>query len=154
MVWRIKHSYLLLAGIHTGMYLGPSLVAQQSRIHPQCRRYMFNPWVFSSTTIQKHQFFGSQSSLQLSHLYMTTGFRNIQSTKTESRRNTWASPVAQRSRICLPMQETQVQSLVWEYLTCHWAMKPVHHNYWTCALEPMNRNYWNPYAATTEVPAL
>ena len=91
MVWRIKPSYLLLAGIHTGMYLGPSLVAQQSRIHLQCRRYMFNPWVFSSTTIQKHQFFGTQPSLQLSHLYMTTGFRNIQSTKTQSRRNTWAS---------------------------------------------------------------
>ena len=65
MVWRIKPSYLLLAGIHTGMYLGPSLVAQQSRIHLQCRRYMFNPWVFSSTTIQKHQFFGTQPSLQL-----------------------------------------------------------------------------------------
>ena len=32
--------------------------------------------VFSSTTIQKHQFFGAQPSLwlvQLSHLYMTTG---------------------------------------------------------------------------------
>ena len=31
-------------------------------------------WVFSSTTVQKHQFFGAQPSLWInSHLYMTTG---------------------------------------------------------------------------------
>ena len=29
--------------------------------------------VFSNTTVQKHQFFGTQLSLQLSHPYMTTG---------------------------------------------------------------------------------
>ena len=40
------------------------------------------------------------------------------------------SLVVQRWRICLPMQETQVQ-----FLVCHRATKPIHHNYWTCALE-------------------
>ena len=52
------------------------------------------------------------------------------------------SLVAQWSRIRLPMQETQVRSLVWEHPTCHGATKPVHHNYWACALEPASHNYW------------
>ena len=40
-----------------------------------------------------------------------------------------ASLVAQWIRICLPMQETQVRSLVREDPTCCGATKPVHHNY-------------------------
>ena len=47
-------------------------------------------------------------------------------------------------RICLPTQGTWVQSLVWEDSTCLRAMKPVHHNYWACALEPRSHNYWSP----------
>ena len=39
------------------------------------------------------------------------------------------SLVAQWLRICLPMQETQVQALVREDPTCHGATKPVYHNY-------------------------
>ena len=39
------------------------------------------------------------------------------------------SLVAQWLRIHLPMQGTQVQSLVQEDPTCHGAAKPVHHNY-------------------------
>ena len=35
----------------------------------------------------------------------------------------------------LPMQETQVRSLIWEDPTCHGPTKPVHHNFWACALE-------------------
>ena len=31
--------------------------------------------------------------------------------------------------ICLPMQGTWVQSLVWEDPTCHRATKLIHHNY-------------------------
>ena len=34
------------------------------------------------------------------------------------------------------MQETQVQSPVWESPTCCGAAKPVHHSHWACALEP------------------
>ena len=39
------------------------------------------------------------------------------------------SLVVQWLRICLPMQETRVRSLVWEDPTCHRATKPVCHNY-------------------------
>ena len=40
-----------------------------------------------------------------------------------------ASLVAQWLRICLPMQGTRVQALVWEDPTCHGAIRPVSHNY-------------------------
>ena len=40
-----------------------------------------------------------------------------------------ASLVAQWLRICLPMQGTRVQALVWEDPTCHGATKPLRHNY-------------------------
>ena len=45
-------------------------------------------------------------------------------------------------RIHLPMQGTRVRALVQEDPTCHGATKPVHHNYWACALEPASHNYW------------
>ena len=41
----------------------------------------------------------------------------------------WASLVAQWLRICLPMQGTRVQALVWEDPTCRGATRPVSHNY-------------------------
>ena len=41
----------------------------------------------------------------------------------------WASLVAQWLRICLPMQGTRVQALVWEDPTCRRATRPVSHNY-------------------------
>ena len=44
-------------------------------------------------------------------------------------------------RVHLPMQETQVWSLVWEDPTCG-ATKPVHHNCSVCALEPGSCNCW------------
>ena len=43
-----------------------------------------------------------------------------------------ASLVAQWLRICLPMQGTQVQALVWEDPTCRRATGPMSHNYWAC----------------------
>ena len=43
--------------------------------------------------------------------------------------NKRASLVAQWLRIRLPMQETQVQALVWEDPTRRGAAKPVRHNY-------------------------
>ena len=52
------------------------------------------------------------------------------------------SLVVQWLRICLPMQGTRVQSLVWEDSTCCGTTKPVHHNYWACAPEPACHNYW------------
>ena len=41
----------------------------------------------------------------------------------------WTSLVAQWLRIHLPMQGTQVRSLVWEDPTCSGATKPMCHNY-------------------------
>ena len=52
------------------------------------------------------------------------------------------SLVAEWVKICLPMQGTQVPSLVWEDPTCCGATKPVHHNCWACTLEPVNHNFW------------
>ena len=41
--------------------------------------------------------------------------------------------VAQWLRICLLMQGTRVQALVWEDPICRGAAGPVSHNYWACA---------------------
>ena len=57
-----------------------------------------------------------------------------------------ASLAVQWLRICLATQRTLVWSLVQEDPTCRGATKPVHHNYWACALEPLCRNYWSPWA--------
>ena len=78
----------------------------------------------------------------------------------------WASLVAQWLRICLPMQGTRVQALVWEDPTCRGAARPVSHNYWACAAgacAPNKRGHdserpahhdeaWPPVAATRESP--
>ena len=67
--------------------------------------------------------------------------------------NSGASPVAQWLRVCLPMQGTWVQALVWEDPTCRGATRPMSHNYWAgaygaCALQqerPAHRNEeWPP----------
>ena len=70
-----------------------------------------------------------------------------------------ASLVAQWLIICLPMQGTWVRALVQEDPTCRGATKPVHHNYWACALEPVSHNYWSLRAwssgsATREATAM
>ena len=62
--------------------------------------------------------------------------------RSQSKAKRWASLVAQWWRVGLPMQETQVRSVIWKDPTCCWAAKPVGHNYWGCALEPGSCNYW------------
>ena len=52
------------------------------------------------------------------------------------------SLMAQWLRIRLPMQRTLVWALVREDSTCCWATKPMHHNYWACALGAVSHNYW------------
>ena len=54
----------------------------------------------------------------------------------------WASLVPQWLRIRLPMQGTQVRALVQEDAICRSVTKPVHHNFWACALELVSQNYW------------
>ena len=57
-----------------------------------------------------------------------------------------ASLVAQWWSIHLPMQESQVRSLIWDDLTCCGVTKPMHHTYWACALQPRSHNCWSPWA--------
>ena len=40
------------------------------------------------------------------------------------------------------MQGTRAWALVREDPTCRRATKPIHHNYWACALEPVSHNCW------------
>ena len=64
-------------------------------------------------------------------------------TTTIKKKRIWGtSLVAQWLRIRLPMQGTRVRALVREDPTCRGATKPMHHNYWACALEPTSHNYW------------
>ena len=53
-----------------------------------------------------------------------------------------ASLLAQWLRICLPVQETWVQSLVQEDPVCHEAAEPVGHDFWACAVEPASCACW------------
>ena len=57
-----------------------------------------------------------------------------------------ASLVAQWWRIHLPVQETQVRSLVQEDPTCCRAARPMCHNFGACALEPGSCSYWSSSA--------
>ena len=50
-------------------------------------------------------------------------------TFANSRKYQGASLVAQWLRICLTMQGTRVQALVWEDPTCRGTTRPVSHNY-------------------------
>ena len=54
---------------------------------------------------------------------------------------TGTSLVVQWLRLCTS-QGKWVPALVQEDATCRGATKPVHHNYWTWALEPASHNYW------------
>ena len=64
-------------------------------------------------------------------------------------------------RIPLPMQETQVRSLIWEDPTRLGAVEPAHHNYWACAPDPgspqattTEARAWSPCFATSEATAM
>ena len=63
------------------------------------------------------------------------------------------SLVVQWLRIRLPMQETWVQSLVQEDLTCHRASKPVGHKYWCRHSRAWVPQLLSPCATTTEASA-
>ena len=65
----------------------------------------------------------------------------VRGPRTAMKSGPWTFLVAQWLRICLPMQGTRVWALVQEDPTSCGATKPVHHNYWACALEPKSHNY-------------
>ena len=53
----------------------------------------------------------------------------------------WTSGVVHWIRIHLPVQGTQVRSVIQEDPTRGETTKAVTHDFWACALEPMSRNY-------------
>ena len=55
---------------------------------------------------------------------------------------TWYGQIKKKKkRIQLPMQGTEIQSLVWEDSTCSGATKLICCNYEVCALEPTSHSY-------------
>ena len=59
------------------------------------------------------------------------------SVRDEKTQTSWTSLVVQWSRICLPVQETQVLSLVPKDSACHKATEPVCHHCWAHGLQPL-----------------
>ena len=83
----------------------------------------------------------------VSEVYTIPQGRTSQTKKWNfQKKSTRASPVAQWLRIRLPVQRSQVWSLVQEDPICRGATTPVCLNYWACALEPVSHNYWSPCA--------
>ena len=64
----------------------------------------------------------------MQHLH-STSWHNLQCQNAHLKMKPWASLVAQWLRVCLPVQGTRVQALVWEDPTCRGATRPVSHNY-------------------------
>ena len=87
----------------------------------------------------------------ISKIYKQLMRLNIKKNKQPNQKMGSASLVAQWLRICLPMQGTRVQALVWEDPTCCGATRPVSHNYWACAsgacaLQQERPRYWEAHA--------
>ena len=91
-------------------------------------------------------------------LYMQPGWKSLGKTKKKKkvknmryvkfRKDLKIKPggtslVVQWLGIDLPIQGTWARSLVQEDPTCCGTAKPMHHNYWACALEPTRRSYWS-----------
>ena len=81
------------------------------------------PWLLSFTH--------TVNSIFLTSLHL--GILSLFVLLLHKNKNCWASLVAQRLRICLPMQGTRVRALVWEDPACRGTTRPVSHNYWACA---------------------
>ena len=64
----------------------------------------------------------------------------------------WGSLVVQWLRICLPMQETKVQSLAWEDATCCRATEPVCPR--VCALQKRSHHNEKPSHCNGERPSI
>ena len=67
--------------------------------------------------------------INLQNIQATHAAQYQEKKKTQSKNGQRASLVAQWLRICLLMQGTRVQALVWEDPTCRGATRPVSHNY-------------------------
>ena len=98
-----------------------------------CRPLLLLPSVFPSNRVSHF------SEKEKKNKNKKTWFRLVDKWHLETK--VWTSLVVQWIRIHLPMQETWVQSLVWEDPICHRATKPVFHNYWSYVPEPAGCNY-------------
>ena len=80
---------------------------------------------------------------------------NVPTQVSRSRESAWRqasieSIGLQWISVCLPMQGTQVQFLVWENSTCHRATKPVHHSYWAHHPRAQEQQPLSPCATANE----
>ena len=104
---------------------------------------------------------GYKISIQKSVAFLYTNNKLSKRYLPEENKNTnsGTSLVVQWLRIRPPVQGTRVWALVWEEAACRGATKPMHHNYWACALGPASHNYWSPRtwspcSATREATAM
>ena len=93
------------------LYLHIQVVSIPTSPHPLTRKPIFYVYFLFSTS----PFFSAQKEQD----------KILSFTKIRG----WASLVVQWSRVCLPVQGTQVRALVWEDPTCRGAAEPVRHNY-------------------------
>ena len=66
--------------------------------------------------------------------------------KKKQKTKTWTSQVSQWWRICLPMHDIRVPSLIREDPTYSRVTKSVSHKYWVRTTEPMWCNCWSLHA--------
>ena len=107
------------------------------------------PRAASETQHQKTAYMATPRETLISSIWRKVYAENQtlqERTERRQQSNIWrdngTSLVTQWLRIHLPMQGTWVRALVPEDPTLQGAAKPVHHNYWACALEPVSHNYW------------
>ena len=131
---RIKENYLIIIkGIYEELTVNIRLNGERLKAFPlrsgTWQGYPLSPRLFNIVL-----------AVLLREIRQEKEIKGIQIGKEEVK---WGAPlVVQGLRICLPMQGTRVRALVREDPTCHGTTKPMHHNYWACALEPASHNYW------------
>ena len=106
---------------------GPASSQTQELFPQNCSVFPPSMWMHSGSPTWK-----------LSELHPFEFLRRLHYTVLK---NTWTSLVVQGIGIHLPMQGTQVWSLVQEDSTCCRATKPMGLDYWACTLEPKSCNY-------------
>ena len=75
----------------------------------------------------------------------------LQSTLRDINTTSRTSLVVEWIGICLPLQGTQVWSLIWKDFTCHGQLKPTCHSDWACTLKPVSST--NKRSHRNEEPA-
>ena len=125
-MWNNRNSYLLLVKVQT------------------CSSILGESWSLFATVTQPFHFWVYFIGKLMQEIYTRTlmaalliTYPNWKQTKCLG-----TSLMGKWLRTHLPIQGARVQALVREDPTCRRATKPVHRNYWACALEPTSHNYW------------